>query len=74
MSKVHVFNIRKARLNLNNILQWCKEVFGDINLVHGPTSAELYRVCYDNQVTGIVVFYFKEDTDYSFFLLRWGNN
>lgn len=68
---VHVINLTKAKTKLKEILSWCNDHFGEVAQVNYPTTAELYRVSYDNKVTGIVVFYFREETDYFFFMLRW---
>jgi len=68
---VHVISLTKSKTTLNQLLLWCKEHFGTVNSVNNPSTAELYRVAYDSKVTGIVVFYFREESDYFFFMLRW---
>lgn len=65
-------NLAKERKKkLDQIKSWCIEKYGSISLIHSPTNAELSRVSYDNCVSNIVVFYFREDEDYFFFLLKW---
>lgn len=68
---VHVINLKKSKTTLTQLLVWCKEHFGTVGTVNSPSTAELYRVSYDSKVTGIVVFYFREESDYFFFMLRW---
>jgi len=60
-------NTKKAR----DIIFWCEQQFKDVVRVNSPTIAELHRVSYDNQITGLIVFYFKEERDYLMFALRW---
>lgn len=64
-------SLARSKTNLKEILNWCREHFGDITQVHYPAIAELHRVSYDDKVTGIVVFYFTDPADYFFFMLRW---
>lgn len=68
---VYVLNLTRAKFNIDEVLEWCKNQFEDVALVHMPTNAELHRVAYDNKVTGIFVFYFREEKDYLMFTLRW---
>lgn len=68
---VHVINLTKSKTTLNQLLLWCKENYGTVNPVNSPSTADLYRVAYDSKVTGIVVFYFRDESDYFFFMLRW---
>ena len=67
----HVINLTRSKVKLKELLSWCEENFGPVSLVHYPAMAELHRVSYDDKVNNIVVFYFREEVDYFFFLLRW---
>lgn len=69
--KVAVLSRRKHKFNINEVLAWTKEQFEDVVLIHHPTGAELHRVCYDNKVTGVFVFYFRDEKDYVLFCLKW---
>lgn len=68
---VHVINLTKYNTNSTKLLAWCSEHFGYIQQVTYPAMAELHRVSYDDKVTGILVLYFREESDFFFFTLRW---
>lgn len=53
------------------IIEWCKTHYKDVVRINSPSLAELHRVSFDDRVNGILVIFFREDKDYSFFLLRW---
>lgn len=67
--KVYVIN--KTTFPFKEVLKWCLQQFKDVVQIHGPINAELHRVSYDNSVTNIVVFYFRDERDYLLFCLRW---
>lgn len=68
---VYVMSLTRSKQNLKVILDWCYQNFQDIVPVTSPTQADLHKISYDNQVHGIVVWYFRDDIDYTHFLLRW---
>jgi hypothetical protein len=68
---VHVINLTKSNTNLKTLLDWCSEHYGYLKRVNYPAMAELHRVSYDDKVTGILVLYFREESDFFFFTLRW---
>lgn len=68
---VHVFSLDRYNLDLTKVLIWCVAEFGSLTKVQSPTIGKLHRIAYDNQVPGIVTFYFQNDEDYLLFLLKW---
>lgn len=68
---VVVINCNRSGFKVQDMVQWCIRNFEDVIKIPLPSLAELHRVSYDDQVNGIVVFYFREDHDYTHFLLRW---
>lgn len=68
---VHVINLARYKLELHKVLIWCVAEFGSLTRVQSPTIGQLHQVAYDDQIPGIVTFYFRNDEDYIFFLLKW---
>jgi hypothetical protein len=55
----------------NEQLNWCKENFGLGKEVIGPTQAGLHRWSYELIGFGLRQLYFRDDSDYTLYLLRW---
>lgn len=68
---VHILNKRTTNFNLDTIIAWAVNTFTEVKKVHSPTDAEMYKFSYDNSLSGICVFYFKEESDYHLFLLKF---
>ncbi len=69
---MNVYILREHKTKkVQEIVSWCEQQFTDVVRVNSPTIAELHRVSYDNQITGLIVFYFKDERDYVMFALRW---